>query len=378
MKICHSSDRNRARRGAALLTLLSAFGTGVFAQGPGKGPGKGGMPALQVSYTEAREHILRQTLTFPGTVEAQTATTLASTTAGLVVECPAKEGTRVARGQMIAKLRSTPVELTLVSQQASLKEAEARLKLAQSTLARVRELHASGVASQQQLDDAQSEANAWIGRTDSLKADIARLQDELDRMNVRSPLAGIVVKERTEVGQWMTIGGAVVDLLAIDQMEIRLDVPERHFAALRIGAVATAAFESLPEYRVTGKIIAIIPQADPQARTFPVKVLVNNESGKLGAGMLAQVSFTGGETYRATIVPKDAVLTRGTRRTVYRLDGEGKVEEVSIETGAGAGQWIEVRGNVHAGDKVITRGNERLMPGMQVNAQPLTYTKPGS
>lgn len=336
------------------------------------------MPARQVSYTEAREHSLRQTLTFTGSVEAKTATTLASTVAGLVIEFPAKEGTRVVRGQLIAKVRSTPAELTLVSLQASLKEAEARLKLAQSTLARVRELSSAGVASQQQLDDAQSEANAWIGRTDSLKADIARLQDELERMSIRAPLAGIVVKERTEVGQWMTMGGAVVDLLAIDQMEVRIDVPERHFAALRVGAAANVTFESLPNYRVQGKIIAVIPLADPQARTFPVKILVGNEQGRLGAGMLAQVSFTAGDVYRATIVPKDAVITRGPRSTVFRLNGENKVEEVPVETGAGAGEWIEVRGKLHAGDKIITRGNEGLTPGMTVAPQSLAYTRPGS
>lgn len=336
------------------------------------------MPAPQVSYTEAREHTLRQTLTFPGTVEGQTSTTLASTVAGQVIEFPAKEGTRVTRGQVIAKVRSTPVELTLVSLQASLKEAEARLKLAQSTLARVRDLQTAGVASQQQLDDAQSEANAWIGRTDSLKADIARLQDELDRMTIRAPLAGIVVKERTEVGQWMTIGGPVVDLLAIDQMEVRMEVPERHFAALRVGAVAHVTFESLPDYRVTGKIIAVIPQADAQGRTFPVKVLISNEQGRIGAGMLAQVSFTAGDVYRATIVPKDAVITKGPRRTVFRLNGENKVEEVPVETGVGAGDWIEVRGKLHAGDKVVTRGNERLTPGMTVAPQSLAYSKPAN
>lgn len=336
------------------------------------------MPAPKVSFTEAREHTLRQTLTFPGTVEAKTASTLASTAAGLVMEFPAKEGTRVSRGQVIARLRSTPVELTLVSQQASLKEAEARSKLAQSTLGRIQELHAAGVASQQQLDDAQSEGNAWIGRTDSLKADIARLQDELDRMNVRSPLAGIVVHERTEVGQWMAIGGPVVDLLAIDQMEVRMDIPERHFSAIRVGATANVTFESLPDYRVPGKIIAVVPQADAQSRTFPVKVLISNEALRIGAGMLAQVSFTAGEVYRATVIPKDAVMTRGQRRTVFRLNGENKVEEVTVETGSGAGQWIEVRGTLRAGDKVITRGNERLMPGMTVAPQPLAYGKPGS
>ena len=371
MKTDWLGKSERKAQGALLAAAVCLLAWPASAQGPGQ------MPPPQVSITEAREHELKRMLTFPGTVEAQTATTLASTAAGLVLEFPAKEGARVTRGQVIAKLRSTVVELTLVSQQASLREAEARAKLAQSTLSRVRELHAAGVVAQQQLDDAQSEANAWIGRTDSLKADIARLQDELDRMIIRSPLAGVVVRERTEVGQWMPIGGPVVDLLAIDQMEVRLDVPERHFAGLRIGASTNLTFESLPDYRLTGKIIAIIPMADPQSRTFPVKVLVNNERGRLGAGMLAQVSFSAGETYRVTVVPKDAVLTRGQRRTVFRVNGESKVEEIAVETGTASGEWIEVRGALRAGDKVVTRGNERLMPGMIVAPQPLAYAKPG-
>jgi RND family efflux transporter MFP subunit len=336
------------------------------------------MPPPQVRYTEARDHQLRRMLVFPGTVEAQTSSTLASTVAGLVVEFPAKEGMRVTRGQVLARLRSTPTELTLEAQRAALREAQARWKLAESTLARIKQLSSEGVASQQQLDDAQSEYNAWMGRSDALRADIARLEDEIDRMSVRAPLAGIVIRERTEVGQWMTIGGPVVDLLAIDQMEVRLEVPERYFADLRVGASTEVTFESLAGFRVTGKIIAIIPQADPQARTFPVKVQVSNERGRIGAGMLAQVSFTAGEPYHATIVPKDAVVARGERRVLYRINGTNKVEEVPVETGAGAGMWIEVRGTVKPGDKVITRGNERILPGMDVAAQPLAYQKPGN
>ncbi len=366
-----TSSRARVGTRAAKGLVCLALGAAAWAQGPP------GMPPSQVRYTEAQNHPLRRTLTFPGSVEAQTASTLASTVAGLVVEFPAKEGTRVKRGQLLAKLRSTPTELALEAQKASLREAQARWRQAANTLDRIKQLHAEGVASQQQLDDAQSEHNAWVGRSDALKADIARLEDELERMNVRSALAGVVVRERTEVGQWMAIGGPVVDLLAIDEMEVRLDVPERHFPDLRVGASAEVTLESLPGFRLTGRIIAIIPQADPLARTFPVKVQVSNERGKLGAGMLARVSFTAGEVYQATIVPKDAVVAKGERRVLYRINGSSKVEEVPVETGAGAGLWIEVRGGVRPGDKVITRGNERIFPGMDVAAQPLAYQKPG-
>ncbi len=121
---------------------------------------------------------------------------------------------------------------------------------------------------------------------------------------------------------------------------------------------------------------ALVPKADPQARTFPIKVTVHNEQGHIGAGMLAQVSFSAGEVYRATMVPKDAIISRGPQKLLYRVNGDNTVEELSVETGAGAGVWIEINGPVRPGDKIITRGNERLAPGMGVNATPLEYAVP--
>lgn len=337
---------------------------------------QGGPPPAVVRYTEAREHNLRRTLTLPGSVEAQTSSVVASTVPGLVIEFPAKEGMRVRRGDVLARLRSTTLELTLDSLKASLKEAEARWKLAESNLKRAKDLFDAGVVSKQQFDDALSEFNAWVGRTDSLKADIARLEDELDRTTVRAPFAGVVTRELTEVGQWLILGGPVVEIVLIDQMEIRVDVPERYFAALRAGAPATATFEALPGFRANGRVIAVIPKADAQARTFPVKVLVGNEGGRIGAGMLALVSFDAGDIYRATVVPKDAVISRGGQNILYRVNGNNTVEEVAVETGAGAGVWIEVRGGVRPGDRIITRGNERILPGQGVVATRMEYRKP--
>jgi len=343
--------------------------------GPGKSPG-GGMPAANVRYTEAREYTLRRTLSLPGSVQALTSSTVAATVPALVVEFPAKEGMRVKQGDVLARQRSTTLELTLASQKAALKEAEARWKLAESNLNRSKELFDSGVVAKQQYDDSQSEYNAWVGRTDSLKAEIARIEDDISRTIIRAPFDGVVTAERTEIGQWLAIGASVVDLLRMDEVEVRIDVPERHFDSLRMGATASVTFESLPGYSVQGRVTAIIPQADIQARTFPVKVTVHNEHGRIGAGMLAQVSFGAGEVYSATMVPKDAIISRGTQKFLYRVNGDNTVEELAVETGSGAGVWIEITGPVRPGDKIITRGNERLAPGMGVNASPLEYTVP--
>jgi RND family efflux transporter MFP subunit len=127
---------------------------------------------------------------------------------------------------------------------------------------------------------------------------------------------------------------------------------------------------------VTGKLNAIIPRANPQARTFPIKVRISNRDGRIGVGMLAQVAFPVGASYPATVVPKDAVIIRGQERMVYRLTEDDTVEPVPVETGAGVGSWVEIQSGLKPGARVVTRGNERLMPGQSVVGEAGEYDLP--
>jgi RND family efflux transporter MFP subunit len=301
---------------------------------------------------------------------------VASEVAGAVVELLAREGQTVGKGEPLARLRTTSLELRLQAAAAQLKEADSRMKLAERNLGRAQELFAAKIFSQQQLDDTTFEFNAWQGRVEQLTAEIAGIKLDIERCTIRAPFAGVVTRESTEVGEWMDEGGAVVELLSLDELEVRVEVPERYFRSLRLGAGARVTFESLPGVEVSGRVGAIIPSADPQARTFPMKVRIPNRGGRIGAGMLAQVSFTGGETYRATVVPKDAVITRGREKLVYLINGDNTVSAINVETGVGMGVWVEVHGSVQPGQKVVTRGNERLQPGQTVQGSPLPYELP--
>jgi multidrug efflux pump subunit AcrA (membrane-fusion protein) len=92
--------------------------------------------------------------------------------------------------------------------------------------------------------------------------------------------------------------------------------------------------------------------------------------------MLARVAFPAGASYRATVVPKDAVIIRGEERMVYRLKEGDTVEPVSVETGTAVGGWIEIRSGLKPGTSVVTRGNERLRPGQSVVGEAGEYTLP--
>jgi len=142
------------------------------------------------------------------------------------------------------------------------------------------------------------------------------------------------------------------------------------------GAAATVRFESLPGYELIGKVSAIVPRANAQSRTFPLKIRIKNKDGKVAAGMLAKVSFPAGESYSATVVPKDAVITRGAERYVYLVNGDSTVSRVSVKTGVAMGAWVEIQSEVKPGAKVVTRGNERLQPGQRVQGEPIEYALP--
>jgi RND family efflux transporter MFP subunit len=302
---------------------------------------------------------------------------VASEVEGLVVAFTGREGRTVRKGEPLVQLRKDHVELRLVAARAQLREAEARRTLAEQNRARARELFASQVLSRGQLDDSRSEFDAWQGRVEQLSAEIARIELELERSAIVAPFAGVVVAERTEVGEWVGRGDPVVELVSLHDLEVHVDVPERYFGTLRPGAPARISFDALPGADADGTITTLVPRANREARTFPAKIRIRSPEGQIGVGMLAQVSFSIGDARRATMVPKDAVIIRGEQRFVFQVNGDSKVDQVAVETGTGVGDWVELRGGaVTPGVKVITRGNERLQSGQEVEAEPLEYTGP--
>lgn len=362
----------RNLRPVSILTLgllgLCALASPVPAQ-PGEGP-------APVGYTEAREHSIAQTVRLTGSVEARRTSVVASEVAGLVVELVAREGDTVRRGGPLARLRRENLELRLAARTADLKEAEARLDLALRNVERFRDLFAEDIVSRERLDDAESEVIAMEGRVESLQAEIDLVEDDLARSVVRAPYAGVVVEEHAQVGEWIATGGPVAELLDVEHLEVELQVPERYYRSLRQGASVRLAFEALATHEVPGTVAAVIPRADPQSRTFPVKVRFDNPERKVGVGMLAQAELPVGRLDSALIVPKDALVRKGDRNVVYRIDDEDRAEEVGVTVGSGAGAWSQIEGPISPGDKIVTRGNERLRPGQEVQGDPVTYELP--
>ena len=334
-----------------------------------------GHPAALVMYTEAIEKPVEQMVQMTGYVEAPNVSILASETDGLVTELKAREGDRVARGQALVMLRTTPLELKLQAAQARLKEARAREKLAEKNLERFRGLAESKTISLQQLDESQYEHDAWQGRIETLRAEIASIQFDIERSTIRAPFNGVVVSRHTEVGQWSKVGDSVLEVLSTDIQEVHVDVPEKYFNDIIVGEEVSVTFDSFPGQAYPAYIRTLIPRMDTSAHTFSVKLRLSNSSENISAGMLARVTFALGQSRSGTLVPKDAIVRQGGITVVYLVKG-GSAIPAPVTPGIAMGLWTVVDGDVSPGDKVITRGNERLQPGQPVQGEMIQYLSP--
>lgn len=338
------------------------------------GQGRGEQPAV-VRYTEALEAPVEQSAQLPGRAEAPHSSVLASEVAGLVTALKAREGDRVAQGQILATLQTTSLELSLAAARGRLKEAQANQQLAARRLERSRRLREAETISRQTLDESQYDFDALQGRIEALRATLASIEFDIKRSVIRSPFNGIVVARHTEVGQWSDVGAAVLEVMSTEAMEVHVDVPERYFGALEAGGAVTVAFDSLPGRNYEAVVRAVVPRADPKAHTFPVKLRLNAPDGTIGEGMLARATFSLGRAEAGLLVPKDAIVRQGPRTLVYLIE-RGVAAPVPVETVAAMGLWSVVRGALAPGAKVITRGNERLQPGQPVSGEPISYPPP--
>ena len=221
---------------------------------------------------------------------------------------------------------------------------------------------------------------------------IKRIEDDIAEHTIVAPFDGHVTREHTEVGQWIAKGDPVVEVVELEWIDIEVPVLESYVSRLRVGASARVTMAAFPGRDFSGRVELIVPQADVRSRSFPVKVRLKNRPSPSGLlfkpGMFARVTLPVGSQQKVLVVPKDAVVLGERSACIYVVapmpkqppskekspkDGpagvpapDGVSRRVPVELGAAADGWIEVRGPLAPGDRVVVEGNERLFPGTPV------------
>jgi len=369
-----------------------------------------------------------------GTVLPSRTSTVGSAVDGRVIELLVEAGNGVSAGDPIARLRTGTLEIERsiamaelrVRQQELIKlqngsrpeeqeAAHAKMLAAQATvtnalsrLKRLESLHAQGAANESDLDDARERADTakqlWIAakaddellrngpRAEDLAQAQARLElqqeqvrlieDRIAKYTIYTPFDGFITAEYTQVGEWVSQGDPIAEVVALEKVDFQANVPAEHAVRLKRGRNVRVEFADLPGYEFSGQIAQIVPQGDMRTRSFPVTIRLLNEiedgQPKLMAGMLGRAVLPTGTPKRLPLVPKDAVVLQGdgAGRFVFVVEAGSargsheEVRRVPVRLGVADGQWVQVdtaEATLQEGESVIVLGNERLKVNPQTN-----------
>jgi len=197
------------------------------------------------------------------------------------------------------------------------------------------------------------------------QAVVDRIKRELDKTTIRSPYRGFVVRRDVEVGEWVSAGGPIVELVDLSSVLVRVDVPESALPYVHEGAAVRVEVDALGR-SFDGTIQHIMRDADPAARTYPVEIEVPNPKNSLAGGMFARATIPSGEKGSVVAVPRDAVVERnGVAQIGVIVPGKEGLTAllVNVTVGVEVGDQIAVTsGNIQPGTQVVTHGTERLFP----------------
>jgi RND family efflux transporter MFP subunit len=316
------------------------------------------------------------------TIEPMVRSTLAAESPALVRERFFDEGQEVQQGMLLAKFDDSLLQRRLASLQAQTRSAEAELRRAQlleqndsRERDRVTGLYEQGAATEKEYYDAvnvheQSQAAVAVAeaRVAEREAEVAELELEIEKTNVVAPFTGVVNRRYVEVGQWVRQGDPVAELVQLDPLYVRTGVPESAMARLKLGDTARFQVDALGGREFEGTVAEILPVADAESRTFPVRLRVENTERLLRPGMFARATVSQQED-SWLVVPKDAIgQARGQHVVVVADNGVARTVVVQLVAGDETSQGVMGEG-LKVGDLVVIRGNEGLMDGTPLMIQ---------
>jgi RND family efflux transporter MFP subunit len=321
-------------------------------------------PAAPVSVAPVVEAEIAGQRHLIGRVQAVRSSTVAAEVAGIVNKLYVDTGDVIAEGKPLVGQDTVLTALDAEAATAAFASAQAAWHESSNTLARTRVLHEKHQISEADFDAVRFNEDALRSRMHEARARQRHADTRVKRSTTHMPFNGTVTRKHVELGEWLPEGGPIVDVIDISTVDVMLDLPEAQIMDVDRSADVQIFIDGRTN-AFTGKVAAIIPRADMQSHTVPLKIAVSNPDGILVDGMFVRAIVPTADQHKALLVPKDAISRQGTRASVYAVIN-GKAAPISIQTGAAQADHVVVLGELTVGQHVVVRGNERLRPGMDV------------
>lgn len=325
------------------------------------------LPSVSVYVLEPRT--LSEEIRASGDLEARFHTEIAAEVGGRVTELSVDEGGRVDEGAVVIEIDPERHELDLAAARARLAQARAERRNQSSKTRRIRELRSQSVSSIQQLEEAETMLALAESSVRAEEAAVGVAERAVRESSVAAPFAGLVARRSVELGEYVQPGRSLFELVALSPLEAIFSLTELDTERVRVGQRVEIQVGAFPNRLFQGRVSFVAPTVDPATRTLRIKAEVDNDDGLLRPGLFARVSLGVAERENVLMVPAEALIQRVGGVSIYRVTAggaEGQVERVAVQVGASDGDYVEVRGPIRPGDRIVRRGHGGLANGMTV------------
>lgn len=392
-----------------LLSLLVLSGACRGGESPASASGgregaSSNLPVKQVRLATSEARRLTLTVTAPGALAADEQATLGFKVAGRISEIKIDLGSRVTKGQVIARLETIEFKVRLQQAEAALQQARVRLGLppqgaddsidaentslarearavleeAKSNRERTIQLVSQGIQSKAELDRVESAFKVADSRyQDAIeevrnrqavllqrRSELAIAQQQLIEAALYAPFDGAVRERTASLGEYLNSGAPVATIVRLHPLRLRVEVPEREAQGIKIGQPARIIVEGDDQRANSGRVVRLSPALQEQSRTLIIEAEVDNQQGRLRPGSFAKAEIHTTATSDVVMVPASAVMTFAGIQKVF-LVKDSKALERTVVVGRRENDWVVVDGLEAGAPVVLSPGN--LVSGQQVS-----------
>ena len=324
-----------------------------------------------------------------GTVKPETTSVLGAEISGTVKKVSVREGDRVRRGQVLALIDSRVQKAQLEAAAAGIEEskeglaevkqalqaAEANRKFAEATFQRYKALLAKKSVSQQEYDNAETRYKGALANEMATRAKLKQMEARQRQAQAQhstaatvfsysrivSPINGVVTAKSVDEGTLVMPGTPLITVEETGHFRLDASLPERFLGLVHVGQSVPV---TLGSQKVEGKIIEVVPAADPSTRTFVAKVELPRNC-KCQSGQYGSADFAIGAGSRL-LVPADALVQRGELEGLFVIDSKGIAYYRLVKTGKTFGSEVEILSGLEDGERIAVSKIDHLSDGVRV------------
>ena len=317
-----------------------------------------------------------------GTVRATQMSQVSSQVMGNILEIRAHEGDLVQGGQVLATIddaqsRSAVDQATaaVTASEKELSAADSDLALAGATLKRYQQLYEKKSVSPQEFDEIKARYQSTEARRDMARAGqvqanagLTQARTSLGYTRIHAPFAGVVTEKKVDAGTLASPGMPIFTIEDTRSYRLEVTVDESELRLVRAGQVSPVTIDALGNVQLSGKVVQIVPAADPASRSFLVKVELPGDA-RLRSGLFGRARFSRGER-SALLIPRTSLVERGQLQGVYVLDANQIAGLRYVTLGKSTGEQIEVLSGLQAGETLIAVAGDRDLSGKRIAIRP--------